>query len=139
MNTYPHPHAESMALFAQDAAQTSTPEYLWEFKNPNTLDKWFPMTEPPTWSPNTSYQRKPIPDEESMDNLKSNIPSACTATLKHNQTYYIPDVTQGCGYLEALWMSSTGDLVRLQNGLIHLTAEAAQQHSEALISLTRWC
>ena len=56
-----HPHAEAMALYAQDAAETETPWERWQIKySPEDLD-WFNLGEHPKWIEKCQYRRKPQP------------------------------------------------------------------------------
>lgn len=53
-----HCHAESMALYAQDAAETSKPWERWEGRSHN--GKWSPMVgwqNHPSWMPGLEYRR----------------------------------------------------------------------------------
>ena len=52
----PHPHAASMLLYAQDAAETDKPWERWEFKS----DMGFHMClKHPEWNEHFEYRRKP--------------------------------------------------------------------------------
>ena len=52
-----HPHAELMALYAQDAAETETPWDRWE---EDFGMGWEPLFQSPTWNANTLFRHKKI-------------------------------------------------------------------------------
>lgn len=52
-------------------------------------------------------------------------------------TYYTPQFTPPCGYTAFTWYGCASDHTYLRNGLIHLTALAAAEHTEALKALSR--
>lgn len=53
-----HPHAELMALYAKDAAETDEPWERWEWFD-LYLNQWCSLNSFPSWSPTTKYRRKP--------------------------------------------------------------------------------
>ena len=53
-----HPHAELMALYTKDAAETDKPWELWECYDPFNK-KWIPLTGNSSWRPDIKYRRKP--------------------------------------------------------------------------------
>lgn len=55
----PHPHAENMRLFAEDAAETDKPWQRWEFKTP-AAKGWGNLHQSPMWDRDTEYRRKQI-------------------------------------------------------------------------------
>ena len=52
-----HPHAELMALYAKDAAETDKPWERWECYDP-FAKKWIPLTGPTAWMEGVKYRRK---------------------------------------------------------------------------------
>jgi hypothetical protein len=52
-----HPHADLMALYAQDAAETETPWDRWE---EDFGMGWEPLFQSPTWNANTLFRHKKI-------------------------------------------------------------------------------
>lgn len=54
-----HPHAEAMAEYAKDAAETDEPWKRWECQAYVNGDGWQSLDEHPLWTPNTAYRRKP--------------------------------------------------------------------------------
>lgn len=53
-----HPHAELMALYAKDAAETDKPWERWEWFDP-FLNQWSSLNSFPSWMPTLKYRRKP--------------------------------------------------------------------------------
>lgn len=53
-----HPHAELMALYAKDAAQTSEPWEQWEWFHSHS-NKWLQCNKHPCWQLGNKYRRKP--------------------------------------------------------------------------------
>lgn len=53
-----HPHAELMALYAQDAMTTDKPWELWECSL--LEDKWFDLQVSPVWDFDCKYRRKSV-------------------------------------------------------------------------------
>lgn len=53
----PHPHAENMRLYAEDAAEIDKPWERWEFSFMS--DPWKQCIQHPNWQGITEYRRKP--------------------------------------------------------------------------------
>lgn len=56
--------------------------------------------------------------------------------LLFKQKYFLPNTSLERGYSEAYWCGEPRHIRFLQQGLVHLTKEAAQEHAKALVSLT---
>ena len=54
----PHPHAELMAQYAEDAKETEKPWLRWEAKRKET-DTWHTCVHHPSWGQVFDYRRKP--------------------------------------------------------------------------------
>ena len=54
----PHPHAELMKQYAEDAATRQDPWVLWEFND--TGIGWYDLSKHPSWKSNCKYRRKEI-------------------------------------------------------------------------------
>lgn len=52
-----HPHAELMALYAEDAGETERPWERWELRLVGTRS-WVSMALSPQWLPENEYRRK---------------------------------------------------------------------------------
>lgn len=55
----PDPHAESMKLYAEDAAQTDKAWERWQGRL-DRHDEWRDCTWHPAWVPREEYRRKPV-------------------------------------------------------------------------------
>jgi len=64
-------------------------------------------------------------------------PEPVREPLSDGVTYYIPQFSTRCGYSVFTWHGWASDLTYLRDGLIHLTYEAAVDHTEALKALTK--
>lgn len=64
-------------------------------------------------------------------------PEPVREPLSEGITYYTPQLTTRGGYTAFTWYGETADHAYLRNGLIHLTKEAAVDHTEALKALSR--
>jgi hypothetical protein len=66
-----HPHADLMALYAQDAAETETPWDRWE---QDFGMGWEPLFGSPMWNTASAFRRKKIPGRwEICVNREANI------------------------------------------------------------------
>lgn len=54
--SHPHPHADKMLQYAQDAQETDRPWRRWEC---NTFDNWHDLDHHPLWIKSCDYRRKP--------------------------------------------------------------------------------
>lgn len=124
----PHPHAELMAQYAEDAKETDRPWERWIF-----LSKygWLELGDHPTWNEGTQFKRKPrtinINGYEVPEPVRSKPESGAEVfmvNLNNSQpvtvTFFIADV----------------DTPALKHGLLHTTREAAELHAKALLSFT---
>ena len=59
----PHPHAELMMQYAQDAMETDKPWERWQFADGYD---WHPLTSNPMWGASAKYRRKPKPYEPTL-------------------------------------------------------------------------
>ena len=63
-------HAESMLLYAEDAAETDTPWMRWEFHDGFQGCKWTPMpNRHPLWNKDKLYRRRPPPPRITWHNV----------------------------------------------------------------------
>ena len=125
-----HIHAENMALYAQDAMETSKPWGLWEWYVP-AIKSWVTMSSNPDWNTRTEYRRKPKMISVTLANGEVvSWPEPHRTELEYGDTYYYVDV-DGSVMIEE-WDCIAWDSDTLSNGWIHLTEEAAQHHADAL-------
>lgn len=86
-----HPHAELMALYAEDATETDEPWKLWEWFHSHS-NKWLQCNKHPTWQLGNKYRRAPERQWYRVALLKTSSGEIYTFTA---------DMTfQGPGYLE---------------------------------------
>lgn len=132
-----HIHAKEMMQYAEDATNTDKPWELWECRHIDIGGGWKIMSSHPIWGCRTEYRRKP----EYIDINGFKVPKPVTAPLEFEQEYYVSTLTPNFFYSilasSYTWSESTKDYQRLKSGLIHLTKEAAETHSKALLSFTK--
>lgn len=131
-----HKHAELMAQYAQDAAETDKPWERWE-RYHDFAGKWVSLTGNPSWYNDAQYRRKPkVILINGFD-----VPEPVREPLNQGQAYYIPIIANSFNspnpYAQFMWTGTSIDNHWLSRGLIHLTKEAATLHAEALLSFTK--
>jgi hypothetical protein len=142
----PHPHAALMAMYAQDAAETDKPWERWQWRDPKSKTRiWYcclkdDEDDAPRWYINIEYRRKP----RTININGYEVPKPLRDAPIKNSKYWIASITDADGSdsilngsLEIRWDGDSSDLLWLKNGLCHSTKEAAELHSEALLSFTR--
>ena len=127
-----HTHAENMALYAQDALETDKPWERWQFRVLDG-DPWVDCTVSISWGLDLQYRRKP----RTITINGYEVPEPVREALDSGEKYFFPRL-----YTEAQadwhkWGNDSIDNRLLNNGLIHLTEEAARAHAEALLSFTK--
>ena len=125
-----HPFAEILHAIADGKEiQFLDDQNNWHLKNPCLV---FDDIVAGRFNPNR-YRVKPnvihINGHEVPEPIKE-IPSSAT-------TYYFPNFDDCFSYATSTWTEHELDYFRLNNGLIHLTREAAILHASALLSFTR--
>ena len=127
-----HKHADSMLLYAQDAAETDTPWELWEYKLHG--EPWFGCEDNPTWSENISYRRKP----QVIRVGRHEFPKPITKGLVNGVIYCYVKIGNNCFDVGTeYWTGSGQDQGRLESRRAHLTREAAQAHADVLNAICR--
>ncbi|WP_448512138.1 hypothetical protein [Photorhabdus laumondii] len=132
-----HVHAELMLQYAQDALKTDEPWKLWEVYWPAGADgRWIGFTSSPTWGVDVKYRRKP----EMITIGKVSFPKPVDYKLDYGVDYFYPNLHsrgEENGYCQRFWGGKELDCSLLKIGFIHLTAEAAEQHCNALIKINK--
>ena len=127
-----HKHAELMMQYAQDAMETDKPLEMWQWRDGNNL--WEELSDHPSWSLSLEYRRKP---------------KMISVTLMNGEVVSWPEPHKGeisCGadYYNACedgkvsmfeYKNSIYDNNCIRFGMVHLTKEAAEQHSHALFKI----
>ena len=84
-----HKHAELMALYAQDAAETDKPGLRWEFREAG--GRWFCCIKSPEWRLDHDYRRKPKTSRERFEEWAN----WAGYNVQHNGSHY-DCVTTSC-------------------------------------------
>ena len=127
-----HIHAENMALYAQDAQETPEPWERWEFNSIGR--KWSQLTSSPTWVTSIQYRRKPkILSVTLASGEVVSWPEPHRTELEYGDSYFY--VAVDGSVIGGKWHGIAWDSDTLSNGYIHLTKEAAEQHSYALFKI----
>ena len=128
-----HKHAALMALYAQDAMETSEPWDRWE-TSPDGR-KWIQLTGNPSWVTSFQYRRKPKILSVTLANGETvSWPEPHRTELEYGDTYFYFVPSHGDIVLKK-WDCAPWDRNTLSNGYIHLTKEAAEQHAAALLKI----
>lgn len=125
----PHPHAALMAEYAKDAAETETPWERWECRH--GCGPWQIIAHDPLWCKQYEYRRKP----RTIRIGEFDVPEPVREPLEVGATYYVAVLTSNAAS-HMRWGGSTSEMDWLRRGLIHLTREAAELHTKALLSFT---
>ena len=128
-----HKHAELMMQYAQDAMETDTPWERWEC-NTGAGFGWVDMKSHPLWITKASYCRKPKTLSVTLASGEVvSWPEPHKGDLNVGQHCYLVvhngDVEHVCLALHSPKHKS------VQFGMVHLTKEAAEQHSYALFKI----
>ena len=129
-----HKHAELMMQYAQDAMETNEPWRNWEAYNTHDR-KWNDCSKYPKWYDHIEYRRKPKRISVTLaDGEVVSWPEPHRTELEYGSTYFYFVPTHGDIVLK-VWDCAPWDRTTLSNGCVHLTKEAAEQHSHALFKI----
>ena len=128
-----HKHAELMMQYAQDAMETDKPWERWECDTGDGLG-WVDMKSHPVWITKTSYRRKPKMLSVTLESGEVvSWPEPHKGDLNVGQHCYLVehngDVEDVCFAIH----SHNKQVARF--GMVHLTKDAAEQHSHALFKI----
>ena len=128
-----HKHAELMMQYAQDAMETDKPWELWEMKYPTEKD-WLTLDCNPLWPGALEYRRKPkMISVTLMSGEVVSFPEPHKFIPQYGQNYYLVDSN---GEIENnKYDGMQTEVLFIRFGLVHLTKEAAEQHSYALFKI----
>ena len=124
----PHPHAASMLLYAQDAAETDKPWERWEYKAGVTGFEG--CLEHPEWNADFKYRRK-------LKTITVNgieVPEPAREAPKMGEKFFLINLASSTLVDDYWWSNHPFDNQWLSKGLVHLTEEAALAHSKALLA-----
>lgn len=140
LETTGHVHAELMALYARDAAETFEPWLLWQYY---AQDKWHDILDMhPRWAVDTQYRRKP----KTIRIGEFDVPEPMREAPAHGVAFYsvCTDGWQSSRHAFAMvlsqqwhWTDHAADKARLARGICHLNEKDAELHAKALLSLTK--
>jgi hypothetical protein len=120
-------HIEEMALYLEDAKETEVPWLRWEYKESDIWDKLYRH---PSWNKNATYRRK-------LKTININgfeVPEPLRVAPTERTSVYI--VNLGSDLIgSSAWMGCL--YYFLDKGLVHLTKEACEIHTKALLSFTQ--
>lgn len=125
-----HKHHKEMKMFAEDAAKDTRPWILWEYKAPDAA--WNPCMSVPIWFPDHDYRRKP----EMLTCNGIEFPAPERNAPETSSVYYAPSLTSTSFFALFMWGDDYLDRQYLRRRLIHLTEEAAIQHTKALLAVS---
>ncbi len=124
-----HPHADLMAKAAEIAKTDQYWQRHFEEKFHST-DKWNPMSDV-FFQTHREYRLKP----SFIDINGHQVPEPVREPLEDDQEYWIADIRYAVSVFN--WENNDADNRWLERGIIHLTKEAAEAHSAALLSFTQ--
>ena len=128
-----HKHAELMMQYAQDAMETDKPWELWEYSHASS-NGWRNLDKMPSWRIGNDYRRKPkMISVTLMNGEVVSWPAPHRTELEYGDSYFYVGV-DGSVVVES-WDCIAWDSDILSNGWLHLTKEAAEQHSHALFKI----
>lgn len=124
-----HPHADLMAKAAEIAKTDKEWWKHFEIKTPH-FDAWSEMDNE-VFFDNDEYRLKP----RFIDINGHQVPEPVREPLEDDQEYWIADIRYAPSVFN--WENNDADYRWLERGIIHLTKEAAESHSAALLSFTQ--
>lgn len=126
----PHPHANLMRQYAEDAAETDKPWERWEYCGSDP--PWIRLTCHPQWWLWQQYRRRP----RTITINGIEVPEPMREAPELNSVYWYPQF----GYTNIIghhkWTGDETDRICLSHGICHSTPEAAALHAKALLSFT---
>ena len=129
-----HKHAASMALYAQDAMETSEPWERWEVYGEVT-GTWISLSERFSFMAEHQYRRKVKMLSVTLANGEVvSWPAPHCTELEYGDLYFYFSHSHG-DIMLGEWDCTLWDRTTLSNGYIHLTEEAAKQHATALLKI----
>lgn len=124
----PHPHAASMLLYAQDAAETDKPWERWEFKGGDA--GFNRCLKHPEWQEQFEYRRKP----KTITVNGVEVPEPIRKEPEIGDKYYLVYPITGNFFIDYSWTNSKQEKQWLEKGLLQQTRHAAIAHAKAMIA-----
>lgn len=130
-----HIHAEHMAAYANDAAETEKPWDRWEFANNGGIG-WHSCDGHPGWYPDTLYRKKPEKPKMVVVNGVALVDDRYTENdpPKRGTRYWLETLEMEEMVDDYLWVNDNRDKLWLERGLVHKTRECAIAFAKARLS-----
>lgn len=125
-----HQHADLMAKAAEIAKTDKEWHRHFQFKTDKCSD-WRDMSCDFLFYEHVKYRLKP----SFIDINGHQVPEPVREPLEDDQEYWIADIRYAVSVFN--WENNDADNRWLERGIIHLTKEAAEAHSAALLSFTQ--
>lgn len=129
-----HPHAELMALYAEDALHTDKPYLTWQVQKKREGD-WINLTQHPTWSIDDLYRTRKV--TWGMYCFTQPISKKDAQKLKKGLIYFTVDLSRPELINNYIWQGSDSDFNRVEQNVVHLTENSAYNHASALQTLNK--
>ena len=126
----PHPHAASMLLYAQDAAETDKPWERWLCMCKKDAIWRDGFEEHPIWHEDFEYRRKP----KTITVNGIEVPEPIREEPKVGELYFVVNLSAFTLVTSNTWANDVYDIEWFKRGLLHFTEEAAIAHTEALLA-----
>ena len=130
----PHIHHDMIVAWAKN------PKLEVQFKSKFAPYIWIGDSSP-TWDIDYDYRFKPEEPKFltiiGADGKARTYPEPCRDALKENEKYYLPDLfdIENHHVADTIWRGYSYDISWLNNGLVHLTEEAAELHAKAMLGI----
>ena len=124
-----HVHADLMLQYARDAQESDEPWERWEYFHSST-GEWKSLKKL-NWNPNVMYRRKPKMLSVTLASGEVvSWPEPQRTELEYGDAYFYVNAYGSVTFEE--WDCLECEIDTLSNGWVHLTEDAAKQHTAAL-------
>lgn len=127
----PHPHAESMALYARDAMETEEPWLRWQLQTLTGL--WVDCTAHPAWHQRLKYRRKPVARTHMVNGFE--VPAPPAAPPRVGESYYAVAPDAPLFFRIHSWTGGPCCLRLWERGLVFMTEGDAPANSKAMCGI----
>lgn len=127
-----HKHADMMLAYAKDAQESYTPWNNWEYQGANDK-KWKRCITHPEWKPWRNYRRK----VKTIRIGEYDVPEPLRVAPEIGEGYYYVNCCSFPNFRHKIFADDDFDNRIFNQGMMHLTEEAAELHAKALVSLTK--
>ncbi len=124
------PHADLMAMYAEDAKTHAEPWKLWQFC---FCDKWKPLDDHPSWLPENNYRR--IPRTVTINGIEC--PEPMRVRPEMDERYWYINLMNAKGIESLIWENDSIDKRIFLAGQCFATEDHALQHYRAQIAPTK--